>query len=334
MKFLITGLGSIGQRHYKNLVQLGYRDIIVFRTGKGQKDFITKFEKNYHPRIEKDLNAAFLHRPDAVLITNPSIFHARFLRETLKRKVKGIFVEKPLAHSVSAVKALVELANRKKIVGCTGYNFRFHPLVHEIKKLVESNALGKIFSVSAEFGEYLPDWHPWEDYRKSYAAQTSLGGGVILTQSHILYILYLLFGLPKRVVSFGGTRTGLAVKCEDLVKCIMEHENKVAVSLTMDYYQRPPRMRLEIMGQKGILKWDYHKSELMFIDHESGKKRIVKKLPPKYERNDMFVSELKNFISSIKNHKQPAVNLEDGYQVLNISNAILKSLSLGKIISI
>ena len=59
------------------------------------------------------------------------------------------------------------------MIGC---NLRFFPPISKIKKLIEQNKIGKIISVQIENGSYLPDWHPYEDYRKGYAAKKKLGG--------------------------------------------------------------------------------------------------------------------------------------------------------------
>ena len=66
-----------------------------------------------------------------------------------------------------------------------GFQFRFHPGLQQVKRLLEEGAIGRPFSVRAHWGEYLPGWHPWEDYRQGYSARPDLGGGVVLTLCHL-----------------------------------------------------------------------------------------------------------------------------------------------------
>ena len=61
-----------------------------------------------------------------------------------------------------------------------GFQYRFHPGLRIVKQLVDDGAIGRVIHAQAHWGEYLPAWHPWEDYRQSYSARADLGGGVIL----------------------------------------------------------------------------------------------------------------------------------------------------------
>jgi predicted dehydrogenase len=71
MKFLIAGFGSIGRRHLRNLRTLGQTDIVLLRSHKSTlpDDEITGLP------VETDITAALAHRPDAVIISNPTALH-------------------------------------------------------------------------------------------------------------------------------------------------------------------------------------------------------------------------------------------------------------------
>ncbi len=71
MKFLIAGLGSIGRRHLRNLLALGERDILLYRTHHSSlpDDELAGFP------VETDLEAALAHQPDAVIVSNPTALH-------------------------------------------------------------------------------------------------------------------------------------------------------------------------------------------------------------------------------------------------------------------
>lgn len=59
----------------------------------------------------------------------------------------------------------------------------------------------------AVWGDYLPDWQPWEDHRQGYAARRAMGGGTILTLIHAIDVLYWFFGSarPNRTTSLGAS---------------------------------------------------------------------------------------------------------------------------------
>ena len=87
------------------------------------------------------------------------------------------------------------------MIGC---NMRFHSGIKLMRQLIDKKEIGRIISVYAENGSFMPDWHPWENYRISYASNMRLGGGVVLTQIHEIDYLYWLFGDVKKVSSFTG----------------------------------------------------------------------------------------------------------------------------------
>ena len=61
---------------------------------------------------------------------------------------------------------------------------RFHPMYISIKKLMDEKSIGKWHSARFEFGSWLPNWHPNENYKHGYSARKDLGGGVINTICH------------------------------------------------------------------------------------------------------------------------------------------------------
>ena len=181
MKILITGLGSIGQRHARNLrTILGDRaELIAWRT----RNLELPPELSGAVRQVPDLAAALSEQPDAVFITNPSSMHLPVAQAAADAGC-ALFIEKPLAHTWEGVERLIQTVERRGSVAMLGYQMRFHPGLRRLKTLLHAGAIGRTVSARLDFGEYLPDWHPYEDYRESYAARRSLGGGVLLSQIH------------------------------------------------------------------------------------------------------------------------------------------------------
>lgn len=331
MKFLIIGLGSIGQRHYRNLHALGFSDIIVYRTGRGDSEFTAAFEREFNPVVFGNPHDALGERPDAVFITNPTFLHAEFMTKVARHPVKGVFVEKPIGHDITAVETAMAEVEGKNILGYVGYNFRFHPLLQKMKVFVDEGRIGRVISASVDSGEYLPDWHKWEDYRKTYPARREYGGGVVLTQSHDLDYLYWFLGIPNKVAAFGGTKTGLSLNVDDLVKGIFEYPNGVIASVHMDFYQRPPKRIFELLGEKGILRWSYYDKKLEFIPHVKDAQPVLWADPEGFERNNMFLEQTRHFVACLQGQDWPRVTMRDGLMVLKIGNALLNSLKKGEV---
>lgn len=176
MKFLIAGLGSIGRRHLRNLLALGERDILFYRTYRSTiaDDEFAGF------RVETNLEAALASGVQAVIIVNPTSLH---LDVAVPAAQAGchLLIEKPLSHSLDGIDRLQEALKASGAQVLMGFQFRFHPGLQRIAQLLQAGAIGRPVSARAQWGEYLPAWHPWEDYRLGYSARQDLGGGVVLT---------------------------------------------------------------------------------------------------------------------------------------------------------
>ena len=176
MRYLLVGFGSIGRRHMRNLLALGERDIIVLRSGKSTLpvDELDGFT------VEYEMEKALAHRPDAAIIANPTALH---LQAAIPAARAGchLLLEKPISHSLDGLDELHSALKQSGRQALVGFQFRFHPGLRKIAEWLQAGVIGRAASVREHWGEYLPNWHPWEDYRKSYSSLSELGGGVALT---------------------------------------------------------------------------------------------------------------------------------------------------------
>lgn len=332
MKFLICGLGSIGQRHFRNLKSLGENDLIVFRTGKGNTDFVDRFAAEYRPMIFTDLTEALAAKPDAVFITNPTSRHIDVALTAAKAGC-DLFIEKPIADSWDGVTELQTEVNRRGLVTYIAYNLRFHPLLLRIGDwLADEDKFGRTISFHAEMAERVTDWHPWEDYHTSYACRRDLGGGVVLTQSHEFDYLYWLFGAVSQIGAMGGQLSDLGIEVEDVAKVIMKFRSGAAGSLDIDYIKRPPKRSLEIVTTRGRIFWDYFGKTASFIPLDPKEIKLVVGEPDGFERNSTFLEETQSFIRCVR-ERTPTINpIEQGLEVLRIILGVKESLETGRLL--
>src|SRR3989344_2188206 len=148
-KFLVCGLGSIGKRHLENLEQLGVpcENILIFRTGKGAKSFgdeVLAAHKNRHP-VFSDIDEALKAKPIATVISSPTAFHVPFALKAAKAS-SHIFIEKPFSDSLEGIDELINEVGKRQLQAVIAYNFRFHPLLLQVKKWIASGAIGKVIS--------------------------------------------------------------------------------------------------------------------------------------------------------------------------------------------
>ncbi|MCH7480584.1 MAG: Gfo/Idh/MocA family oxidoreductase [Chloroflexi bacterium] len=319
MKFLIAGLGSIGRRHLNNLLALGERDILLYRTHKGAlpDDELAGFH------TELDLTTALEHKPDAVIVSNPTAHH---LDVAIPAAQAGchLLIEKPISHNwerVDELRAAVAKGGGRVLVG---FQFRFHPGLKKVAELLMDNAIGRPVSVRAHWGEYLPDWHPWEDYRQSYSARADMGGGVILTLCHPLDYLRWLLGDVASLWASTAKSGELELDVEDVAEIGLQFTNGVIGSLHLDYLQRPPAHNLEIIGSRGTLRWDNADGVTNLYRVSAGDWESFS--PPKdFDRNHLFLSEMRHFLEIVRGEDNLACTLDDGIKALRLALAALQS---------
>ena len=306
MKILIAGLGSIGRRHLRNLVDLGERDILLYRTHQAT---LPDTDLAQFPVIT-DLDEALIQNPDAAIISNPTALHMK-VAVPCAQKGCALFLEKPLSTDCKEVASLREVLHKTGKPVLVGFQFRFHPAFQQIARWIQEGMIGRVITASVFWGEYLPGWHPWEDYRKSYSARKDLGGGVLLTLCHPIDYIRWLLGEVTSVSAFIGKTSDLEVEVEDLVEMTMQHENGAVSHIHLDYFTRPKCHTLEISGSSGTILWDESSNEakLYKADEEHW---LSYKPPLAFERNTLFLSEMSHFLDILKNNKEPVCSFEDG----------------------
>ncbi len=325
MKFLISGLGSIGRRHFRNLLALGERDILLHRTHRATlpDDELAGFP------VETDLTKALAHRPDALIVANPTALH---LEVAIPAAEAGchILMEKPISHSLAGVDQLAAALKHGGGQCLVGFQFRFHPGLRQVKAWLEAGLIGMPLSARAHWGEYLPGWHPWEDYTQGYAARPDLGGGVVLTLSHPLDYLRWLLGEVEGLWAFTSNQ-GLGMAVEDTAEIGLRFSSGCLGSLHLDYNQRPPSHTLEITGTQGRILWDNADGIARAYQAEGAKASQIVSPPEGFERNWLFTDELRHFLRVMRGEVMPLCNLQDGIQALRLSLGALESAEKRKL---
>jgi predicted dehydrogenase len=326
MKILIAGLGSIGRRHFRNLVALGQNQLVFFRSNKATlpDDELVGYptETNFNEAIKK-------HKPDAVIVSNPTALHMD-IAIPAARAGCAILLEKPIAQDLSRVAELRQAAALSGSKILVGFQFRYHPTLNKARELITAGKIGRVLSAHAHWGEYLPNWHPWEDYRQSYAARADLGGGVIVTLTHPLDYLRHLLGEVEALWSFNGHVSSLELTdVEDVAEIGLKFTNGAIGGVHVNYFQRPPVHRLEIIGTAGTLRWDNADGilqlfsmpdEFGMVNSQPTPAQITEyRLPEGFERNHLFLAQTQHFLKMAAGDTDPVCTLDDGIRALEMA---------------
>jgi predicted dehydrogenase len=327
--FLIAGAGSIGTRHLANLRSLDCHGLRLYRT-------------SLRPRIgapsdvpvERELASAFRRHPRAVLVCNPTSLHIP-VALAAARAGSHLFIEKPLSHSMEGVGELQAEVERRGLVAFVGFQFRFHPAFRQVRAWLAEGAIGEVVSVRVHWGEYLPGWHPGEDYRGSYSARRALGGGAVLTLSHPFDYLRFLLGEVAEVSAYTAGRGGFDLDVEDTAEVMLRFASGALGSVALDYVERPPSHGFRILGRKGSIRWNWKAPDgaARLFDAERNSVQMLP-TPKSFGRNRMFLDEMRHFLACLEGREDPLCSLDDGVRALQIALAAKQAAAEGRTIRV
>ncbi len=326
---LIIGAGSIGQRHIKNLRKIGIYNIVALRSKKGHFKKLPEALKV----VEVDnWEEAIASNPDVAIISNPSSLHIETARKIVDH-VKGIFIEKPLSDSTNECQQLIDILNEKKVVSFIGHNMMFHPIVENIIKFYNENDIGEVVNIQCQVGQWLPDWHPYENYKNAYYARKDLGGGVALTLIHEIHLALELAGLPVSVVGEVSKYNKLDLEVDVCSDLMIKHKTGAVSQIHLDYIQQPSHRSGLITFEMGWLSYDFTRIEL--IGQKKGDDTHVIWSDKNYDYNKAYIDQMIEFVCFVEEgrlkHKYDA---ESSVESLKVVESLLESNNSGKKVSI
>ncbi|MBQ9274253.1 MAG: Gfo/Idh/MocA family oxidoreductase [Succinivibrio sp.] len=297
LKILFVGLGSIGQRHLRNL-----REILKRRDDTGSIYALRSLPLRELPsEAEAALDGQFSSYDELprdfthIFITNPTSYHYKTLLRLLPC-APCFFVEKPLFELPDFT-----LPDLKDKVVYTACPLRYTALLRRMQEYVSSH---RVIAARAICSSYLPAWRPQSDYRQSYSARKELGGGVALDLIHEWDYLTWLFGMPLDLKSYRAKLSDLDIDTEDCAVYIARYADKL-VSLHLDYFGRRARRELELYTDSEVVRGDFITGE---IQHSDGTVISVKE-----DRDVSQRAELEYFLSlkpGLPNANPPELALE------------------------
>jgi predicted dehydrogenase len=185
-------------------------------------------------------------------------------------------------------------------------------VLQTVKQLLDAHAIGRVLHAHAQFGQYLPDWRPSVDYRASYSARASMGGGILLDASHEIDYVTWLFGEPETLACFAGKASDLEVDVEDSATLLLGYPHDVHAVIHLDFVRRGYRRTLEIVGETGNILADLGRRT---VGLERGREELT---PMPVGTDDMYVVELQHFLGCCRDRRAPAVGLREGTRALGL----------------
>ena len=326
MKILLVSMGSIGEKHYKNIKKLLPKsEIKILRTKNKKKNYIE----------EVNLAEAKIFDPNLVLINSPANKHFYYYKKFFKNS-RAFFIEKPLESKISNLD-LNFLKKRNKFL-MIGYVLRFDNILLTFKKIIQKKKYGKVKLVDIKVGQYLPDWRKNKNYKHGVSAQKKLGGGVLLELSHEIDYATWLFGFPKKIIGLTKKLSNLKIDVEDTANIIMDYPDKT-IQISLDFLQTVAKMEIKIVFDNATIYADLIDQKLKVYDKKFPNGKDIKFSRFK-NGNEIYLKQFYFlFYKSFKNYK-PKYNstkkfnnfsdYKSATKVLNIIEKIKLSNKTGK----
>lgn len=329
MRILIIGLGSMGKRRIRNLLKLGYSDIIGFDT---REDRRKETIKKYNIKIISNVDDAFEKKPDIMIISTPPDLHLKYANLAIKNGI-NFFTEVNLL-SKDLIK-IIKKAERRSILAYPSCTMRFHPVVKELKKILDRKLIGKVLTVFHHTGQYLPYWHPWEDYRKFFVSKRETGGARELVPVELVWLTFL-FSEIKSVYAKVDKISNLDADIDDIYQIMLEFKNKVLCILLTDVVSIPPIKETRITGENGTIFCNFNEGIIKI--YKQKKWHIIKikmdKAAIGYKGNtppeSLYEEEIRSFLNAIAKKGRYPHTLHDELKLLHVLDAAEKSSKSGK----
>ncbi len=324
---LVVGGGSIGKRHTRNLLSLGEKNIILVETNALR---IPELAREFGITVVSSIEEAWEKENFNIsFICSPSVYHLSQARYCAERG-SDLFIEKPLAHTFEGLKDLEKMVNEKKLITMVGSNWKFYPLFQKMKEWLDSQSIGRVLSVRCQFGQYLPDWHPWEDHKQGYSANKKLGGGVLLDSHEFDYLTWFMDKPVQKISCFLDRVGDVTVDSEDTAEVILKFEDKAIGEIHLDYLQRFYQRNFEFFGETGTLTWDAPLKKVTLRITEG--QHIEEVLSEKYDVNQMYLDEVQHFLKSVNERKETVTPLHKGIEIIRLISAARESAETERVI--
>jgi predicted dehydrogenase len=285
IKISVVGLGQMGVNHLNNLLNIKNINLISIYDKIKRKDLENKYNSKFSENIKKVIN-----NTDAIIIATPTTTHFKYFLECSK-KIKNIFIEKPLVTDIKQFKKILQITKKKKINLKVGYIERYNPTIQLIKKILKKSKILNLDFIRT-------------NNRKNKIKDTNI---IFDIMTHDIDLALYLSGDVKKITSSG-------LKKRNKIKfaiSTLEHKNK-CITRILSNSECAKRIRiLNITTEKNYISANLLTREIIITKKNFAKKsnNLEKKI---YAPNkNALLEELKDFIKSCK--KNPNNKLLDTF---------------------
>ena len=334
-KVAVIGLGSMGKRRIRNLKALGFEKIYGFDLREDRK---LSSKQQYGIQVISSIEDLISEKFDALIISTPPDTHHIYMKIAIDYRIPA-FIEASVLDT--DFNDIIRLSEKYKVLLAPSCTLLFHPGIILISQIIKSSQLGQITNVLYHSGQYLPDWHSFEDVSEFYVSNKETGGAREIIPFELTW-LTKIFGFPKKVAGFYIKTLNIkgAEKIDDTYNFIYNYETYL-LNISVDVVSRHATRRLLINGALGQIYWDWDENMIKKYDSKTNSwtELLYDTIPAQsgYNKNiteQMYIDELNQFFITAFNDGIFPNNLIDDQRVLNLLYAAERSAHEDKFIVI
>lgn len=322
IRALVVGLGSMGKRRIRNLQRLGVNSIVGFDP---REDRRAEAAARYGIRTVESLDDGFRDRPDAVIVSTPPDRHVAVGRRAFEEGVSFFLEASVVDDGLEALGRDVEAAG---LVGAASCTMRFNPSVRRIKEVVDGGAVGRVLTIDHHSGQWLPDWHPWEDYRTFYVSRRETGACREIVPFELSWLTWI-FGGVEAVSAMRAKLSDLDADIEDVYQLLLKLEQGGLGHLVVDVLARDPIRRCIVIGSEGTILWNWADHEVRVFVAGNGwtvYPEEMRTVEPGYvNAEEPYVDEMAAFLDAVAGSAPWQYPLLEDARTLRILSAAEKS---------
>ncbi len=322
MKVVVVGMGSMGKRRIRLLKK--YDENITIYGVDSSKIRQEEAHKLYGVIICQDIKEAVEEGATCAFVSASPLAHASIIKECLER---GLNVFTELNVVSDGYSENQKLAKEKRKVLFLSSTFLYRLEIKYIRQRVEKT--GGKFAYFYHVGQWLPDWHPWENYKDFFVFNKRTNGVREIMVRELPWLTETFGDIESWSIEMSNI-SSLKVDYPDAYFMILNHDSGTRGVVLMDVVARKSSINLEVISENLYLTWDGTPTGVKEYDIANKEEKSIH-LYDTYEHNDKYAkniiedayaNEIVAFFNQVNSGVEPIYNFEKDQRVLDIMDGL------------
>ncbi len=329
MKVVVIGLGSMGKRRIRLLKK--YDETITIFGVDSNTDRQEEANRLHGVIICKDIEEAVSNGASCAFVSASPLAHTAIIKECLEREL-NVFTELNVVSDGYAENQ--KLAKKMNKVLFLSSTFLYRSEIKYIRKRVEET--GGKFAYFYHVGQWLPDWHPWENYKDFFVCDKRTNGVREIMVRELPWLTETFGDITSWSIEMSNI-SSLKVDYPDSYFMILNHISGTKGVVLMDVVTRKSSINLEVISENLYLTWDGTPTGVKEYNIDKKKEQSIR-LYESFEHNDNYAknivedayrNEILAFFDQVLNGIKPIYDFAKDQRVLDIMDGLEAKLING-----